>query len=336
MDTYVSVGGAIRFAQNHRHATQQAARPVVFPAILAKTGLMAPLPARFLGLCALSLSCALASACAGPRASTPPPQGNPGAEPRAESCLIDLSYAYDENTVYWPTSPSKFDKETLFHGHTDGGYFYSAFQISTPEHGGTHIDAPIHFAEAQDTTDAIPLERLIAPGVVIDISSAAANDPDTLLSVEQIEAFEAAHGTIGEATIVLVRTGWGEYWPDARAYLGDDTPGDASRLHFPGISEAAAQALVARRVAAVGIDTASLDHGPSKDFQAHRTLMEAGIPGFENVANLDRIPARGAEIIALPMKIAGGSGGPLRIVARAPASSCSAESHSPARLTSGR
>jgi kynurenine formamidase len=288
--------------------------------------------ARFFAVCALSLT----SACAGSRASTPLPEDGRAAGTPGDSCLVDLSYAYDHDTVYWPTSPSKFNKETLFHGHTERGYFYSAFQISTPEHGGTHIDAPIHFAEAQDTTDTIPLERLIAPGVVIDMSPATANDPDALLSVEWIESFEAVHGKILEASIVLVHTGWGKHWPDTQAYLGDDTPGDASHLHFPGISEAAAQALVARRVAAVGIDTASIDHGPSKDFRAHRTLMEAGIPGFENVANLDQVPARGAEIIALPMKIAGGSGGPLRIVARVPSASCSLDRNPLARLTSAR
>lgn len=268
---------------------------------------------RFLVVCALSL----ASACAGSR--------GPSASPQATPCLVDLTYPYDEHTVYWPTSPSKFEKDTLFYGSTEGGYFYSSFKISTPEHGGTHIDAPIHFAEGQDTTDEVPLERLIARGVVIDMSAAAANDPDAVLSVEHIESFEQTHGGITRGTIVLIRTGWARYWPDTKAYLGDDTPGDASRLHFPGISEAAAQSLVAREVAAVGIDTASIDRGASKDFLAHRVLMNAGIPAFENVANLEQMPARGAEIIALPMKIAGGSGGPLRIIARVPGVYCRVE-----------
>jgi kynurenine formamidase len=256
----------------------------------------------------------MAGACAGSH-RTP-------ASPKSAPCLVDLSYAYDEDTIYWPTAPSKFSKKTLFYGKTEGGYFYSAFEVATPEHGGTHIDAPIHFAEGQDTTDEIPLERLIAPGVVVDMTSAAADDRDALLTVGQIEAFERQHGAIAPGTIVLVRSGWAQYWPDPKRYLGDDTPGDASNLHFPGISEAAARALVTRRVAAVGIDTASIDHGPSKDFFAHRVLMQAGIPGFENLANLDQVPARGAEIVALPMKIAGGSGGPLRIVAVVPAAQC--------------
>jgi kynurenine formamidase len=246
------------------------------------------------------------------------------ASTEAPPCLVDLTYAYGEDTVYWPTAPSKFEKTTLSYGHTDGGYFYSAFELATPEHGGTHLDAPIHFAEGRQTTEAIPLNRLIAPGVVIDMSARASEERDALLTAQDIDAFEREHGFITPGTIVLVRSGWGRYWPDDKSYLGDDTPGDASNLHFPGISEGAARALLDREVAAVGIDTASLDHGPSRDFIAHRVLMEADVPGFENVANLHRIPARGAEIIALPMKIAGGSGGPLRIVAKVPRASCRA------------
>jgi kynurenine formamidase len=238
-------------------------------------------------------------------------------------CLVDLSYTYDDDTIYWPTTSSRFRKETLFYGPTEGGYFYSAFSIATPEHGGTHIDAPIHFAEGQATTEAIALERLIAPGVVIDMTGAAAGDRDALLTVEHIDTFERAHGRIEPGTIVLVRTGWGRYWPDPERYLGNDTAGDALDLHFPGVSKQAAEVLVARKAAAVGIDTASIDNGPSKDFVAHRVLMTAGIPAFENVAALDELPARGAQIVALPMKIGGGSGGPLRIVAMIPAAQCS-------------
>jgi kynurenine formamidase len=263
---------------------------------------------------AMAVSLWLSSACAGVQETSASPENAP--------CLVDLTYPYDDETIYWPTAPSRFSKEELSYGHTDGGYFYSAYSVSTPEHGGTHIDAPIHFAEGQDTTEAIPLERLIAPGVVIDMKNAAKSDRDALLTVEHIEAFEQLHGPIEGGTIVLVQSGWGTRWPNVTEYLGDDIPGDASNLHFPGISEEAARALVARDVAAVGIDTASIDHGPSKDFIAHRVLMEAGIPGFENVANLGEVPARGAQVIALPMKISGGSGGPLRVVAVIPRQQC--------------
>lgn len=245
-----------------------------------------------------------------------------GPPTQTASCLLDLSHSYDESTLYWPTSPSSFQKETLSYGHTPAGYFYSAFSISTPEHGGTHIDAPIHFAQDGRTTDQIPLERLIAPGIVIDMSAAAAANPDALLSEADVVSFEREQGPIAPGTIVLIRTGWAERWPDRKRYLGDDEPGNASDLHFPGISKEAAELLVEREVAAVGIDTASIDHGPSTGFDAHRALMEAGVPAFENVASLDFVPSRGARIIALPMKIGGGSGGPLRIVAMVPAAQC--------------
>ena len=258
----------------------------------------------------------LGSACVGHGGAT---------QTTAGACVIDLSYAYDEQTVYWPTSPSKFEKEELHYGPTDAGYFYSAFLIATPEHGGTHLDAPIHFAEGQASVEAIPLERLIAPGVVIDITEDASRDRDALLTRKHIEDFEREEGSIARGTIVLVRTGWSKHWPDVEQYLGDDTVGDVSNLHFPGISEDAARALAEREVAAVGIDTASIDHGPSKDFMAHRVLMEAGVPAFENVADLNQLPTRGFRIIALPMKIRGGSGGPLRIVAELPAQSCAGE-----------
>ncbi|WP_394822501.1 cyclase family protein [Pendulispora albinea] len=232
--------------------------------------------------------------------------------------IVDLSYPYDNATLYWPTDTAGFVLEKTHWGKTDGGYFYASAKMCTAEHGGTHIDAPIHFAEGRPTLDKIALDRLIAPAVVIDISKAAASNPDALLGAADIEAFERTHGRIEPKTIVLVRTGWSERWPDRKRYLGDDKPGDASNLHFPGIGEDAARALVARKVAAVGIDTASIDNGPSKTFMTHRVLLDAEIPGLENLASLKELPARGAAVIALPMKIGGGSGGPLRVVALLP------------------
>jgi kynurenine formamidase len=232
--------------------------------------------------------------------------------------VLDLTHSFDEKTLYWPSSPSGFVLESLSRGMTPGGFFYAANRISAPEHGGTHLDAPIHFAEGKATAEAIPLARLVAPAVVIDISRKASSDADALLAPEDIAAFEAAHGAIAPGTIVLVRTGWANRWPERKSYFGDDTPGDASKLHFPGIGGPAARQLVERRIAAVGIDTASIDHGPSKDFIAHQTLSAAEIPAFENLASLADVPPRGALVVALPMKIAGGSGGPLRIIAIVP------------------
>jgi kynurenine formamidase len=230
--------------------------------------------------------------------------------------LIDLSHAFNAQTLYWPTSPSRFELKELAYGPTPGGYFYSSYAISTPEHGGTHLDAPIHFAENAETADRIPLSRLIAAAVVIDVSDAASRDRNYRLTAADVHAFEEKYGRIAEGTIVLLRTGWSRYWPDAKAYLGDDTPGDASRLSFPSYGEEAARLLVQERhVAALGVDVASIDYGASKNFIVHRIAMAANVPGFENLTNLDRLPPVGATVIALPMKIENGSGGPLRAVA---------------------
>jgi kynurenine formamidase len=233
--------------------------------------------------------------------------------------IVDLSHAYGEDTLYWPTSPSKFELEVLAHGVTDAGFFYSANSLSTPEHGGTHLDAPIHFAEGRWAADEIPLERLIGPAVVIDVSAQAAADSDYRLGGEDLFSWEAEYGLVPEGAIVLLRTDWSERWPDALAYLGDDTPGDASNLHFPAYGEEAARTLVEeRQVAVLGVDTASIDHGPSTDFVVHQVANGANVAGLENLTNLDRLPATGAWVVALPMKIAGGSGGPARIVALLP------------------
>jgi kynurenine formamidase len=235
--------------------------------------------------------------------------------------LVDLTHPFDARTVYWPTSPGGFVLDTLAYGMTEGGWFYASNAISTPEHGGTHLDAPLHFAQGQAAADEVPLERLVARAVVIDITAQAAEDPDYTLTAEAVAAFESEHGTIEEGTIVLLRTGWSRYWPDRKTYLGDDTPGDASNLHFPSYGEDAARLLVEqRRVAALGVDVASIDIGASTDFRVHRVAGAAGVPGLENLTSLDRIPPRGAFVAALPMKIAGGSGGPLRAIALVPRS----------------
>jgi kynurenine formamidase len=253
------------------------------------------------------------------RSSPPNANETPASIVLPESArFVDLSHSFDDSTLYWPTAPAGFRLEPIAHGHTEAGFFYAAYSFCAPEHGGTHLDAPRHFAEHGATTDVIPLERLVATAVVIDMSDDAANDSDALLGRTHIEAFEAEHGTITPGTIVLVRTDWSERWPDRARYLGDATPGDASNLHFPGIGADAAERLVERQIAAVGLDTASLDHGPSRDFAAHRILAAAGIPGFENLHSLAQLPARGALVIALPMKIGRGSGGPLRAIAIVP------------------
>ena len=233
--------------------------------------------------------------------------------------LVDLSWPFDEHTLYWPTSPTAFEHKELAYGPKPGGYFYSSYTICTPEHGGTHLDAPIHFAAKGLTADAIPLEQLVAPAVVIDVTDKAAANADYRLTLDDVHAWESRNGAIDAGTIVLLRTGWGKHWPDRKSYFGDDTPGATDKLHFPSFGEEAVRLLVnERHVAAIGVDTASIDYGPSTDFIVHRVALGANVPGLENLANLERLPARGAWLVALPMKIAKGSGGPVRVVALVP------------------
>ena len=232
---------------------------------------------------------------------------------------IDLSYDFSPETIYWPTA-KRFELQVESAGRTPGGYYYAANNVFTSEHGGTHLDAPLHFAEGKWATHEIPLERLVGPAVVVDVTSPSAN-PDYQLTPDVLEAWERANGSIPDGAIVLFRTGWGSRWPDATTYLGTSKTGPegVAELHFPGIHPDTARRLAARgTIHAVGIDTASIDYGQSKTFDTHQILFAANIPAFENVTQLDRLPEHGSFVIALPMKIRGGSGGPLRIAAVVP------------------
>lgn len=233
---------------------------------------------------------------------------------------IDLTHSFDESTVFWPTAEG-FELEVLSAEVTDAGFYYAANQFSLAEHGGTHLDAPVHFAEGKQAADEIPLERLIGPAIVVDVTEPCSRDRDYQVTAEDFMAAEKATGLDLDDKIVLVRTGFGRYWPDREKYMGtaERGPEAVAKLHFPGIDPAAARWLVAERnVKALGIDTPSLDYGQSTLFETHVTLFTENIPGFENVANLDQLPLSGFSVFALPMKIEGGSGGPLRIVAVLP------------------
>jgi len=232
--------------------------------------------------------------------------------------LLDLTHPFDDQTVYWPTA-RPFRLEPVARGTTEGGWWYAANDFSAAEHGGTHLDAPIHFAAGRWTADEIPLDRLVGPAVVVDLRDVAARDRDALLTPAHLARFEARSGRIPDGSIVLVLTGWDRWWPDRARYLGTAAAGDTTHLHFPGVAAEAAEWLTtARRIRSIGIDTASIDHGPSRDFRAHRALTNANVPIFENLMNLAALPPRGATFIGLPMKIRGGSGGPLRAVALLP------------------
>ncbi len=236
----------------------------------------------------------------------------------SKSVLIDLSHDFSDETIYWVTA-QEFELDTVFNGETDKGYYYSANNISTAEHGGTHIDAPIHFSKNGQSVDEIPLDKLIGKAIKIDVSSNALNSPDYQISIEDFTNWEKKENfQIPDGSIVLLQTGYSKYYPDKIKYLGTGERGENAikLLHFPGLSAEAAKWLVENRnIHAIGIDTPSIDYGQSQYFKSHVILLSQNIPVFENLTNLDQIPGRGFEVLALPMKIKGGSGGPLRIVA---------------------
>lgn len=235
-----------------------------------------------------------------------------------ERKLIDLTYPFDERTIFWPNN-KPFQWEKTAWGMAAGGYWYAAGNFCMSEHGGTHIDAPIHFGKGQNTLDQIPLYRLVGPAVVVDVRDAVAKDRDYRLSPGDLKTWESRHGRIPIGAIVVMYSGWGRYWPDKVKYLGSETPNDPESLHFPGFSSEAAEFLVKeRKIDGIGIDTPSIDHGPSRNFAVHQILNGANLYGLENIAHLDRMPPIGATIIALPIKITGGTGGPVRIIALLP------------------
>lgn len=230
------------------------------------------------------------------------------------SHVLDLTYSFDENTIYWPTEKG-FSRHTVFYGKTKKGYFYSAFKFCAPEHGGTHVDAPRHFSAKGITVDEILPQNLIGQAVVIDVSKKVNHNANYLISVADVKAFEKQYRPLCSDDIVLFHTGWGRYWHDKKAYLGTAKFRDLQNLHFPGISPAAAQYLLQKKVKALGIDTASMDAGVMHEHPVHQLFLAANKYGIENVAHLNQLPALGATLIVAPMKIQGGSGAPARLLA---------------------
>jgi len=234
--------------------------------------------------------------------------------------IVDLSHDYGDETVFWPTAES-FKLEKVADGMTPGGYYYAANNFATSEHGGTHIDAPVHFAKGHRSVEQIPLDQLMGAAIVVDVTASCASNPDYRVTTADFAAWEKINGQIPDGAIVLLRTGFARFWPDAAKYLGTAERGEAAvaKLHFPGLHQDAARWLAeSRRINAIGLDTASIDYGQSTLYESHRTLYEHDIPAFENLATLDRLPAKGAMVVALPMKIKGGSGAPLRAIAILP------------------
>jgi len=235
--------------------------------------------------------------------------------------ILDMTYAYDENTIYWPNAtPFKLTSE--FHGMTDRGYWYAANFYAASEHGGTHADAPLHFAQNGRTIDQIPLHEWIGPAVKIDTTKQCDRDRDYLLTVEDIKKWEKQYGRIPAGAWVIMYTGIGtQFYPDPKRVLGTDKKGLTAlpELSFPAFSRESAEFLISqRKIKGVAIDTPSIDYGQSQDFQVHRIICGADKLGLENIANLDKLPAKGAMLYVIPMSIKGATGAPARVFAILP------------------
>ncbi len=225
--------------------------------------------------------------------------------------FFDLSHTINAQAPTYELSEKPVFRATVVATVAKDGYF--AREISLPEHFGTHLDAPAHFAPGLWTVDQIPPERLLAPVVVLDVTAGAKTNADYQVSVEDIARWEQAHGQIPPNTVVMAYTGWGTRWNSAKDYRNAD---DKGTMHFPGYSLDAAKFLVeARNALGLGIDTLSIDYGPSKDFPVHQYTLSHSLYHLENVANLDRTPVDGAILVVAPMKLEGGSGSPVRIFA---------------------
>lgn len=235
--------------------------------------------------------------------------------------LIDLTYPFSEESIYWPTD-KPFTPTVVFKGKSDGGYWYASNQYAASEHGGTHVDAPIHFSEQGRTIGQIPLSEWIGPAVKIDVVRKSQADRDYHLTVEDILAWEKRNGIIPRGAWVIMYSGLdGRFYPDKQEVLGTVQTGRAAvaDLHFPGFSPDAVSFLVAKRnITGIAIDTPSIDPGTSKDFRGHRTLCAAQKLALENIANLDKIPESGATLYVMPMLIKNGTGAPARVFAVLP------------------
>lgn len=231
---------------------------------------------------------------------------------RSKTRVLDLAYAINDQLVPWPGDVRWFEAEANATFEKDG-YFTRSFWML--EHYGTHLDAPAHFAPGKMTVEQIPVERLIGPAVVVDVRTQGAADADYLAPAELIDEWENRHGQIREGSIVLLRTGWASRWPDSRRYRNQDAAG---RMHFPGFSQAAVEKCIRRAVSGIGCDTMSVDFGASQDFPVHRLALGTGLYHLENLSDLNELPENGAWLIVAPIKLEGGSGGPVRVFALLP------------------
>ena len=220
--------------------------------------------------------------------------------------LVDLSQPLHPAIPYWPGEGYGPFRYTAINVLSRDGKAAGVFEM--PEHMGTHVDAPSHFVDSPMSIERIPLERLIRPAVVFDISSRAASDPGALLIPDDVFEWESRWGRIAAETVALVRSGWGPRWTDPNAFR--------NQMRFPAISEAAARLLIQERgVVGLGVDTLSADNGEANNSPCHRLVHGAGAYIVENLANLDLLPARGAFVVIAPLPIVGGTGAPARVLA---------------------
>jgi kynurenine formamidase len=232
--------------------------------------------------------------------------------PSGHTRVIDMTYVINDHSPSWPGDDHPFSVVVTDTPAKEG---YLTRKFTMLEHYETHMDAPAHFPPGKETLDQFPIQHFFGPGIVIDVRDKVAKNADYRLTPEDIQAWEAHHGQIPAGAIVMLRTGWASRWPDQRRYRNMDAKGV---MHFPGYSVPAAKLLISRRVSGLCIDTLSIDYGPSANFEVHRTTLPAGLFHVENIANLDKLPATGAFIIAAPIKLEGGSGGPVRVFAILP------------------
>ncbi len=222
--------------------------------------------------------------------------------------LVDLTQPLGPATPLWPGS-TPFAAATVADYETHGGY---ARELAVPEHAGTHVDAPAHIARGGATVDTLPLDALVRPAVKLDVRGLVSGDAGYALSAAAIEQLEAEQGGIPAGSAVLVQTGWDAYLGDPHRYGATDPPA------FPGLAADAAELLVARGAAGVGIDTLGIDPGHAGDLPAHRITLPAGLWHLEGLVGLERVPARGAWLVVAPLPLVAGSGSPARVFAILP------------------
>jgi kynurenine formamidase len=232
--------------------------------------------------------------------------------PSGKTRVLDLSYAINDKLVPWP-GDEKFFEAKVNASVEKNGYFTRSFWML--EHYGTHLDAPAHFPPGKATVDQIPVKQLFGSAVVIDVRAESGKDANYQLGAAHVEEWEKRHGRIPEGAIVLLRTGWASRWPDVQKYRNQDAKG---KMHFPGFSTEAAKLLIERKVSGLGCDTLSIDYGASEDFAVHHLALGAGLYHLENLADMSELPETGAFLIVAPIKLEGGSGGPVRVFALLP------------------